>query len=107
MILLAVAAGLFLVWKRFRLWLNPGEPMVTAPARVVSVQSTLSSDVLGETIQERKTRSHFYATFARDDGTQKEYKVSRLMYETLKRGDKGLLTVKGLRFVRFVKEQAS
>jgi hypothetical protein len=103
-VVLAAAAIFFFVWRRFRLWFNPGKPVVTVAARVVSLQNTLSSDVLGETVQERKTRANFYATFTWEDGIQQEFEITRSLYETLRKGDKGQLTIKGLRLIRFVKD---
>jgi hypothetical protein len=104
----AAAAVLFLLWRRLRFWLQPGHSVKTAAARVVSVQSTLSREALGDTVQDpHKTRAHFFATFACEDGSQHEYKITRRLYETLKKGDQGLLTVKGLRFIRFEKEQGA
>jgi hypothetical protein len=94
---------LLLYWltRRFLRWARIGQPAQSMPARVVSTQTTLSHDMKGD--RPLSTTVNHYATFALDDGSMKEYAISETLFGQLKKGDSGQLTVKGLRFVRFVK----
>jgi len=93
---------IILITRRFLRWQKIGQPVESAPARVLSTQTTLSHDMKGD--RPLSSRVHYYATFAREDGGQAEYEINESLYKALRKGDTGRLTVKGTRLIRFEKE---
>ena len=95
---------LLTIWltRRFLFWAKIGQPVQVIPARVLSTQTTLSHEMKDD--RPLSTTVNHYATFELEGGVHKEYHINEKLYRVMKKGDAGLLTVKGLRFIRFVKD---
>ena len=101
LVILAVFVWIvYRVVRRFAAGKQADRPALTVPARVLSTQTTYSPDT---TQDPPKNKVNHYATFALEDGSQRECEISERMYGELSKGDAGLLTFTGFRCIRFVK----
>ncbi|MBQ4606168.1 MAG: DUF2500 domain-containing protein [Clostridia bacterium] len=70
-----------------------------------SPRLTLSAAVTDKRTREYRSRYldsvTCYVTFATEDGLEREMEVDPLLYETLRTGEQGMLTLQGTRFLGF------
>lgn len=107
-IFVIVALAVIVIWLRRKHKEKLGElnGMATVNATVVYKRRDVRRDINSAPYDERYSNTNFYyVTFEEKSGTKLELLVSGQVYNSVRRGDSGVLSYQGLRFLDFMPQK--
>ena len=105
-LILAVIVAVLLIRRKIKEMRGELNGMTTVNATVVYKRRDVRRDINAAPYDERYSNTHFYyVTFEEKSGNKLELLVSGDVYDSVRRGEKGVLSYQGLRFVDFMPQK--
>ena len=102
----AVIVAVLLIRRKVKEMRGELNGMTTVNATVVYKRRDVRRDINAAPYDERYSNTHFYyVTFEEKSGNKLELLVSGDVYDSVRRGEKGVLSYQGLRFVDFMPQK--
>ena len=106
MLAVAVIVAVMLIRRKLKEMRGELNGMTTVNATVVYKRRDVRRDINSAPYDERYSNTHFYyITFEEKTGNKLELLVSGDVYDSVRRGEKGVLSYQGLRFVDFMPQK--
>ena len=106
MLAVAVIVAVMLIRRKLKEMRGELNGMTTVNATVVYKRRDVRRDLNSAPYDERYSNTHFYyVTFEEKSGNKLELLVSGDVYDSVRRGEKGVLSYQGLRFVDFMPQK--